>query len=314
MRKKSKKPFGMNFELIDTLDSSSIQENNAFQPCHITSSYHHSCVLISHQHYNSIHVFDLDTKQFKLAIPWKCPKYLVIEENYRHDALILSCRILKEYFVYKCDLGKLLIRNASENEIMMNEENSYIWRSVPFFSANGVAISRACHQVFVCGSQDHTQCITILDLNSGTVVSTLNTQSCPVGITFGCSGNYLDELDHVEDLLFVSEIDSNDIIEVFEKNNNNSTTINDQMYKAKRLTFDRAIYNACELVFDKISKRLMVADSGNHQILVFDMLGRCIHEFGDVSQFKFPSGMVLNEQNGQVLICDKHNRRVLIFK
>ena len=61
---------------------------------------------------------------------------------------------------------------------------------------------------------------------------------------------------------------------------------------------------------------IIVADTNNHRVSIFDKHGGCIHCFGASGsadgQFNAPRGIALNP-NGSIYVSDYGNKRVQIF-
>jgi len=71
----------------------------------------------------------------------------------------------------------------------------------------------------------------------------------------------------------------------------------------------------CSLATDE-SGFILVADTGNHRVSIFDKDGSCVHCFGclglDEGQFTRPRGIALSP-NGNIYVSDSHNKRIQVF-
>ena len=64
------------------------------------------------------------------------------------------------------------------------------------------------------------------------------------------------------------------------------------------------------------TNRVIVSDSNNHRVQIFDVNGRSMFSIGtegsEEGQFKFPRGVAVDDQ-GYMIIGDSGNNRVQIF-
>ena len=71
----------------------------------------------------------------------------------------------------------------------------------------------------------------------------------------------------------------------------------------------------CGLTTD-VSGLILVADTGNNRVTIFDRDGNCLHCFGsqgsDDGQFNCPRGITLGP-NGNIYVTDSHNKRIQVF-
>ena len=62
---------------------------------------------------------------------------------------------------------------------------------------------------------------------------------------------------------------------------------------------------------------IIVADSGNHRIQVFDETGKLLLKFGSQGrangQFSHPTGITFDHRNHQIVVADQWNHRIQIF-
>ena len=61
---------------------------------------------------------------------------------------------------------------------------------------------------------------------------------------------------------------------------------------------------------------ILVTDTGNHQVVIFDPFGNLVHKFGSRGsgdgEFLFPCGIAVNK-NGDIYVSDHVNKRIQIF-
>ena len=61
---------------------------------------------------------------------------------------------------------------------------------------------------------------------------------------------------------------------------------------------------------------IIVADSNNHRVSIFDKDHNCIHCFGSNGnangQFNYPDSIAVSP-NGSIFVSDTHNKRIQIF-
>lgn len=64
------------------------------------------------------------------------------------------------------------------------------------------------------------------------------------------------------------------------------------------------------------TNRVIVSDSNNHRVQIFDVNGRVLKAFGsegsDEGQFKFPRGVAVDDQ-GYIVVADSGNNRIQMF-
>uniref|UniRef100_H3AR69 RING-type domain-containing protein n=1 Tax=Latimeria chalumnae TaxID=7897 RepID=H3AR69_LATCH len=63
--------------------------------------------------------------------------------------------------------------------------------------------------------------------------------------------------------------------------------------------------------------KVVVSDSGNHRVQVFDKYGQCVRKFGsegsELGQFKYPRGLAVDHA-GNIIVADSGNNRIQIFQ
>jgi len=73
--------------------------------------------------------------------------------------------------------------------------------------------------------------------------------------------------------------------------------------------------NPCGLTTD-VSHLILVADTGNNRVTIFDKCGDCLYSFGsqgsDDGQFNCPCGVALSP-NGHIYVTDRLNKRIQVF-
>ncbi len=73
----------------------------------------------------------------------------------------------------------------------------------------------------------------------------------------------------------------------------------------------------CGIAVDKKSGNIIVADTGNHRIQVFDCKGNFLRAFGSkgiqTGQFGSPCGVAVDKQSGNIIVADTDNSRIQVF-
>ncbi|XP_071116979.1 tripartite motif-containing protein 2-like [Haliotis cracherodii] len=118
---------------------------------------------------------------------------------------------------------------------------------------------------------------------------------CPTGLGVDRSGR-----------LYVSDEEENDVY-VFHQTGRISHRFSDTM----KTTLCQPRYVWCSR-----SDRVLVSDSGNHCVKVFNTHGKLLFHFGSYGnkdgQFKFPYG-VCADQDDNIIVADHYNDRVVLF-
>nr|CAG4710267.1 unnamed protein product [Naegleria fowleri] len=305
----ARKSFSTDFKHVATLGRVEISGfgNDLFDgPFDVAISYNHHCVLISDINNDRIKVFDLKTKEYKTSIQSisPMPKYLCIEESFdenKNDALLFDCD--DGDAVYKYDLRRL-IENSFEEQ-RGEEPFDYIWKTThTFLSAQGIAVCNNRKEVFVCDCESN--CIIILNLKSGEFIKRIDVDS-PRGVAINSYG----------ELLLVSQKHPLNRIEILKRTPNEEWT--------RVTTFGKygksfgELNNSLKLLFDEVSKNIIVSDGWNHRVQIFRRDGTFVTSYGtygsaSVNQFKYPCGICCNELEGELYVCDCSANAVHIFK
>ncbi|KAG2373985.1 hypothetical protein C9374_011650 [Naegleria lovaniensis] len=304
----ARKSFSTDFKYVATLGRLEIPGygNDQFDgPFDVTVSYNHHCILVSDLNNDRIKVFDLKTKEYISSI--QCispmPKYLCIEEAYEgntNDALLFDCD--DGDAVYKYDLRRLLEYSLEEQR--GEEPFDYIWKTThTFLSAQGIAVCNHRKEVFVCDSESN--CIAILNSISGDFIKRIEIDS-PRGVFINSHGE-----------LLVTQKHPLNRIEILKRTENEEWTRVTTFGKYGKLVGE--LNNSLKLLFDEVSKNIIVSDGWNHRIQVFKHDGTVVTSYGTygsafVNQFKYPCGICLNEMEGELYVCDYSVHVVHIFK
>ena len=71
------------------------------------------------------------------------------------------------------------------------------------------------------------------------------------------------------------------------------------------------------VAYDPNNNRIIVADTGNSRIQVFDSNGNFLRKFGkfgfDDGQFRYPSGVAYDPNNNRIIVADFYNYRIQVF-
>jgi DNA-binding beta-propeller fold protein YncE len=72
-----------------------------------------------------------------------------------------------------------------------------------------------------------------------------------------------------------------------------------------------------DVTYDHNNNRIIVADTGNHRIQVFDTNGNFLFKFGnfgfDDGQFNYPFGVAYDHNNNRIIVADTFNDRIQVF-
>jgi tripartite motif-containing protein 71 len=71
------------------------------------------------------------------------------------------------------------------------------------------------------------------------------------------------------------------------------------------------------VAYDHINNRIIVADTFNDRIQVFDSNGNFLFKFGnegsDDGQFRYPEGVAYDHINNRIIVADTFNDRIQVF-
>jgi len=89
----------------------------------------------------------------------------------------------------------------------------------------------------------------------------------------------------------------------------------DGNYIDKFINYDDGWYDPDSIAIDS-NNFILVTDSGNNQVVIFDSFGNLVHKFGSEGsgdgEFLYPSGIAVNK-NGDIYVTDFENKRIQIF-
>ncbi|KAF0977893.1 hypothetical protein FDP41_003215 [Naegleria fowleri] len=319
MRKKKldQKAFSLNFELTGTLGmyKNPMHNNEGFDfPWDVRVSIACNCIIISDYGNNRLQVFDAKTKEFKTTLKFSteidCPASLCIEQDYDgrdREALLFEYALTDgNRYICKYDFENLL------NNSMKQEVTQELWKSSICHCPAGIAVWKKTQQlqdriVLVCDYDDSA--IYLFKSCSGEFIQTVELDSPlfkvvhPLGIDISAEG-----------LVFISQGSPNSTILILRYD-----------YKTEKWLVSQEISEANEhfkiprgLVFDNMSKNLLVCASESNTIHVLTEDGKFCKMFGHDKKgqdgLENPDGIWLNSQTGELYVCDYSNHRVQIFK
>ncbi|KAG2389276.1 hypothetical protein C9374_013836 [Naegleria lovaniensis] len=324
---KRTKGLGMNFEHLLTLSSNQIVTSNTVDndnfktPFDIEISYHHQCVLISDPFsslYGRIQLFDLFSREWIASVytTLALPTFIRIEENYDgnyNDALVMyhaqsHSRSSLPNVMAKYDFREIR-KYSTFNE---SERAGPLWQREISGFVKGMALWK--QQVFISQSDKH--CISILDSNNGQLIQIIKVYrpcSLEIGHDFG--------------ELFISNGDH--AIEIFRQNEKNTKYWNCVKTFGRKGLCNGEFIEPGTIVYDRISKYLIVSDVANTRFQVFTRDGTFVKGFQQVTNSKLtfpnygrddktkcsnPRGMCLNEISGELIVCSSEASQVLFFK
>ncbi|KAG2393943.1 hypothetical protein C9374_003707 [Naegleria lovaniensis] len=310
------KGFSLDFEFVSSLNTtpfstvSHSKTSRSFSfPIDIKISYHHECILVNDGDQQLIHVFDLNTKNFKASIPSPVDSlwYMCVEENFdgphtRRDALIVA----SDNGVAKYELGKLLNEKRQDDGM-----NDFMWKfqDCKTYGCLTVLYSHSLNEpnhVYVCDQRQHS--ILVLNAKTGLFHQRIELSEKNLklsGIDFSPHGD-----------MILSETHPSHRIHMLRKNDKGQWhTI--KTFGKRGHNFGEFHFPYCVLV-DKVSQHLIVCNSSNCRICVFTFEGELVKSFGSSGQsnkqFCDPNSMCLNEESGELYVCDSGNKRVQIFQ
>ncbi|KAG2386343.1 hypothetical protein C9374_002789 [Naegleria lovaniensis] len=293
--------FSMNFESVQIFTTND-QGQKFKNPCDVKISYECQCILISEFSNSKIHVFDLYSRQYRMAITTPgMPMYLAIEENYdkcHHDALYFDCNSSK--IVYKYHLRALL-----EGD----EQNSLLWESLPLENPRAIALYNSkfgdtnseFKNVYVCNYGK--QAVSILSSDSGQIIQNIELYiRSPYGITC-MSENEIVVSDFTENSLQVWRRESALNWKAIATIDNSGSEV-----EISKIRFPQGV------AFDQVSKNIILCDNGNSRILIYSQNGTLVRQYNFPSTFYCPDGLCVNNKTGELIVCDYNECIVQIFK
>ncbi|KAG2385785.1 hypothetical protein C9374_002934 [Naegleria lovaniensis] len=320
----------------NTIPSNSTSSISFQSPYDVKISYSLHCILISDYLDRSIHVFELNSKQYRSTLRMQLhnPKFLCIAESYTtrmeksgkfhsrdlEDALIMD---VGRGRIRMFDLRRLLTRHAksvlnnehvhvetrtfSQHDALDGNENSspnYIWQSNDFKFPRGIQVSMEIGHVFLSRieiSRPHAVDLLIShDAKNSFQNLTLVVSSDQDGIQILTQS--LHDHSNSSNLQFM-----------------NSSWIRSSIrFEEERLPDDDDYgpIHPFSLVVDKVGnpmtteKHVVVSDSYHHRMKVYSLhTGKLVKTFGKFgegpsNEFKCTFGLCLNEWSGELLVCD----------
>ncbi|KAG2389625.1 hypothetical protein C9374_014185 [Naegleria lovaniensis] len=333
-----RKPFLVsNFKYQETLlirsDNSEFFEGEI--PCDVKISYQHSCILISVPESDSIQVFDhhrgLRAFRGRIRVDQiRKPTWMCVEEDFEYgtSALILCAQSHDQVSIFKFDLKLLLLQQCKHktilnttttNQSMSVESNIQpIWKfgRQLLFDPQSIILSQLVkNQLFI--SDSGNDCLIILDTTCGQQIGTvrlLEPQSLFYAPSLGLLVPKKEFIDR-EYLVVSEERPTLSGVKLFERSKGNGVGEWQPIELARQID----LHNPGQMTFD--SEHLFVCEPHRIQILSFEKNHfRVIGQIGNgtpgnyTDQFNSTGGICLNELEGELFVCDKHNDRVQIFK
>ncbi|KAG2386342.1 hypothetical protein C9374_002788 [Naegleria lovaniensis] len=315
-RKCELKAFSLNFESVGSLGVYERQDcsNDCFShPWDVRFSRKYNCIVISDYGNHRIQVFCANSKEYKTTLKFSTtiysPASLYIEhdyDGYDREALFVEYEIDEARYISKYDLESFLINS------MEQVETHELWKSTKCSCPAGIAVwkkTRSIHDriVFVCDYDESV--IYLFKSSTGEFISALTSDSPlfyikhPLGIDISMEG-----------LVFISQgLSQNNILILrYSYENGKWITLNKISNVNDLFSVPRG------LVFDNVSKRLLVSICESNTIQVFTEDGAFCQMFGynkkDKNGFLNPDGICVNELTGELYVCDYGNHRIQIYK
>ncbi|KAG2374564.1 hypothetical protein C9374_010583 [Naegleria lovaniensis] len=272
-------------------------------PFDVKISYQHQCILVSDKNKKSIEIYDLQYRSFIRSLKFVKdvkPSYLCVEHQiFEHDSLLVAC---SNDFVYKYDLKQLLLLETNTYRQSMLNDGLENWK-VECINPCGMdsdstlkyeCIEKQC--IYIC---ERTRGILVVNSLQGIVSQIISislfSQSVKVIAT--------DELLVCEYYPNLSWATSKFVI--LKKVNNNQDEeqwIVDRTV-GKQGTGEEDIYFPISFDFDHVSRTIIVSDTFNNRIQLFNFLtGKHVGCFAQTVCKCL--GICLNETTGEVLFVN----------
>ncbi|EFC49442.1 predicted protein [Naegleria gruberi] len=310
-----------------SLEQQENEKNNLSNPYDVKISHLLNVLLVSDYFNSRIMVYDLKTKKFKGSIKtfFRPHCLYIIEEDIRGDAVSspkspssASSRTSifigsNDRSVYKFNLEQLL-----KISIIDKQSQFYEWKQSSGIISypSGMTFCKNSKLLFVCDYNNN--CIHLLNSQTGQPIHRLDQSTCginfssPWGIDMTLNGD-----------LIVSETGSNKI-QIFKLSitpeSPLATGVNfKNNYQAElKYSFGKSGSSIGEfnfvrgLLYDKVSRQLLICDSSNKRIELFDESGGYLHSFKS-EHLQGPYGMCMNEVNNELYVADYSKKKVHIF-
>ncbi|KAG2394252.1 hypothetical protein C9374_004016 [Naegleria lovaniensis] len=322
-------------------------------PTSLAISYQYSFVFICDSFNDRILIFDLCSREFRKSFRImgnsERPRFLCMEEERMNGdvALIVGCGVFENFTFYKLDVNKNLslemnqssssnikpdltrsnLNNNNKNSSSSGQvcEMNYIWKSMnrSIKSMQGMSISSYYHQLFVC-DKSSTPCVHVLNSNNGDYLERIEMDYYPSSIELFHHWNNR----HDEQVLIIC--DTQHVISIFQrisfpKRRNyepgsvqtNSFRNHNQWKRLKKFSIQNSsklTIASTNMIVDRASNTLIISDFLQNCIRIYSLeTGELLKEFGQ-DHLIHPQGLTLNELNGELMVCDTSNHRVLVFK
>ncbi|KAG2379102.1 hypothetical protein C9374_007740 [Naegleria lovaniensis] len=252
-------------------------------PSDVKISYKLAMIIVSDFANDRIVFFNLFSFQYWFSMPLNRPSKMDLDDN--DDLIIVS---------NSSQLFKIDLRNRKE-----------IWKIERVgLSICGIAIEKHSNRIFLCDISFTNPCIQIRE-QDGTFLSNFELPSAllyhPFSIAFDpiCNNAYISC--YYQHVIIMRSMDKvHDVKEI----------IGGYGEDIESLRQPRGI------LLD--GKQLIVCDSCNCCIKLFSLDGHIIKSFGSkgigLDQFRYPAAVCLNELNGELLVVDNTNHRILVYR
>ncbi|KAG2374040.1 hypothetical protein C9374_011119 [Naegleria lovaniensis] len=285
--------FSGNFELCEYIAPSEIQDQFLY-PYDVKISYKFKLILVSDNGKSRIQAFDLDSKELLFKINLNC-KPLFIELDI-YDNLLVGADD-ECLYLFDMESKQQLWRRGLKNK---PGRGLYQFFGISSITVNTIATDAGYGNIFVCDSSNSR--IKVLSKDGDflyTFGKYVKQSSIPIQTPFGLN------LDH-EGKIFVSDRFNHRVHVVSQKGNQLLFTFGSRGSNNGEFQFPGSI------VIDKFTKKVLVSDEWNCRISIFSQDGtfeNCCSESDMV-----PSGMCIDQRNGQLFVADRANNRLILFK
>lgn len=292
-------PFKGNFTHVHEIKSTEFGEMQDIQ-----ISYKNKLIILSNvkNGNNTLIFIDLKTKALKKSISfYDTIKGIAIERGFdgKNDAIILTT----EENIIKYDISKLvqsgnhrdyLWSKKMEISTRYNLKNAKLERLTVLHTKN-----KSENVVLACDT--NYNCIHILRTSDGKVLKRIG----------GVDSKDKQTLFHPKCIavnrqdseLVISETSSNTVRVLLESSETKTSEIRTLPTKFKQVG---------GLVFDNASKNIIVSDTIENSIQIFNSIGNRVNILKD--QIYCPKSLCINEESGELLVNDSKNNRIVIYK
>ncbi|KAG2378959.1 hypothetical protein C9374_007597 [Naegleria lovaniensis] len=301
---KKKVPFSLNFEFVASIKAKDVVDVRISHSC--------NCILglCNNEQDDDFFIFDLNTHELvrKFSTIGR-PSYFDIEENYDgngHDAVVYG----GSNGVVKHDLNKLLDGH---------DVHDYIWQVPEIKNSRGIVSTKheTTNTIYV-SYEDTCNCIAALNSRTGEILFKMGkdfSNNFQLELASGL------EMSNTNDVLFVSDCNMKRIHKLSRSHCHSDLQTNTHTethsWRSECIFEDAGIKYPDGLVFDSVSRHVLVCDSVKGGIIVYQENGKFVKfvrsSEEDSHELNGPTGLCLDEQTGFLYVADESNH-IQIFQ